>query len=451
MFKRTGRALGFQPGEASQDMGFAYSSFHWNYLLPQGMPAPIRVNRTMSAPYSGPRVNKFVGAVWVDLELHPAMRVALDPFLRRLPLTRDSFFNLERYTAQGALATPQQAAADFERIAPRVDDVATRMAWLAKVMQLCAVHGEAELGMQLWEKFGCNERYGVFAPAANAAPSSSPSSSSHSGAIPPMPLAVAVLYCTAALRSDKGADAAAKYASAIFDVARRTEARGGWNVTPRLNADVWESLLLGAGARGEEALAIAVLEELVDVQFDVDILNARSVVVAMNSVKDKTLYEKLKKLMFAFGEKKTGQLAASFTKMRTEAELSKDEAGKEAAKVLPENDNAFYHVRWHARLRAPMPFMPRQLYFDYKPTFATGGAGTTGGKEASKTAVADIVKAKIQLWKDEGLLPEDYDHAEATQGVYDKQAAWKQAMRAEKWKKKPTWIMKEELGYSPGV
>lgn len=50
-------------------------------------------------------------------------------------------------------------------------------------------------------------------------------------------------------------------------------------------------------------------------------------------------------------------------------------------------------------MRQPRQFVPRQLYFDYKPSSIISGA------QSSNAKIEEIVKEKIAKWKEEGVLP----------------------------------------------
>ena len=96
MFRRRSPLLiGYTPVNPDTSPMISYSNYHWNYTLPQGMEAPVTVNRTMTAPHtSGHRNVNLYRGVWIALDMHPAFRVALDPYLKKLPLTRTLGFVL---------------------------------------------------------------------------------------------------------------------------------------------------------------------------------------------------------------------------------------------------------------------------------------------------------------------------------------------------------------------
>lgn len=171
---------------------------------------------------------------------------------------------------------------------------------------------------------------------------------------------------------------------------------------------------------------------MLDVQADLDRVEARSIVIALNAVRDEKIYNFVKNYLFNFGERKVKFLQTTYADLR----------GHGATKLrvaLPENDNMFYHVCWHASIRQPRQFSPRQLYFDYKPSaFATGGHDVNA-------KIDDIVKDKINKWKAEGVLPDNYEHQDR---VYDRTTAFKNVARQEKWKKMPRMLKNPRYGYS---
>lgn len=322
--------------------------------------------------------------------MHPAFIVALEPQLLKLPHGRV------------VPKTPvQEVVAEFEQLAPLVDDVQARDAWLAKIFQHCAFHRAGDVAMQLWD-IHCKPRF----IDANEKP--------------PLPLVQAVLFCCS-----KADHAGWK---PIFEACMKD----GWNLTPYFETPQWSYLLKSVGRQGDELGVKMVLEELLDVQADLDRIEARSIVVALNAVKDKTVYNFVKKYLFHFGERKAKFLRITYADLRGH--------GAEKLRVpLKENDAMFYHVCWHASVRLPRQFSPRQLYFDYTPS-------TLGGSTLnSNLKIDDIVKDKIDKWKAEGLLPEDYVHEDR---VFDRTVGFKNVARHERWKKMPRLVKSKKLGYT---
>ncbi|EPY19757.1 hypothetical protein STCU_09307 [Strigomonas culicis] len=239
-------------------------------------------------------------------------------------------------------------------------------------------------------------------------------------AAPPLALVQAILFCCS--KSDH-AGWRPIFARCLKD---------GWNLTPHFDTPQWSYLLKSAGRQGDEAGVQLLLEEMLDVQADLDRLEARSLVLALNAVTDKAIYNYVKRYLFHLGERKIKFLRITYTDLR----------GHGAAKLrtpLKENDTMYYHVCWHASIRQPQQFSPRQLYFDYTPSTLGGTSHTANAK------VDDIVKDKIEKWKAEGLLPEDYVHEDR---VYDRTASFKSVARQEKWKKQPKITKNKNVGYS---
>nr|CCC90939.1 conserved hypothetical protein [Trypanosoma congolense IL3000] len=385
-------AVGYTAVNPDTSPMVAYSQYHWHYNLPQGMERPHSVNRSLAAPFQSSHslVNKYRG-VWVDFDMHPAFTVALEPQLRKLPRGR----TLPK--------TPvEEVISDYTTTAHLVDDEVTRDIWLAKVFQHCAFQRNGD-AMKLWETY-CHDRF--TAPGASAKP--------------PLPLIKAVLfYC------NKTDDSKWRM---IFDRCLK----GCWNYTPLFDTAQWNFLLKSVGRMGDEQGVRLVLEEMLDVQADLDRVEARSIVIALNSITDKDNYEFVKKYLFNFGERKVKFLRITYSDLR----------GHGAGKLrvpLKENDDMYYHVCWHSSIRAPRQFSPRQLYFDYTPS--TLGSGTHN----PNAKIDDIVKEKIEKWKSEGLLPDDYVHEDR---VYDRSAAFKNVSRQEKWKKVPKIVKSKRMGYT---
>jgi hypothetical protein len=394
MLRRTCRRLvGYTAVNPDTSPMIMYSQYHWHYNLPQGMERPHSVNRSLPAPFQAHHssVNKYRG-VWIATEMHPAFLVGLEPQLKKLPHGRT------------VPKTPvAEVVAEYEKLSPLIDDEAARDGWLAKVIQHCAFQRSGAEAMALWDKF-CAPRF----------------MQADSTATPPLPLVQAILFCCS-----KCDHAGWKpiFARCLKD---------GWNYTPSFDTPQWSYLLKSVGRQDDEQGVKMILEEMADVQADLDRVEARSIVYALNAVKDKAIYNYVKKYLFYFGERKVKFLRITYADLRGH--------GAEKLRVpLKENDAMFYHVAWHASIRQPRQFSPRQLYFDYQPSHL--GASAHG----SNAKVEGIVKDKIEKWKAEGLLPEDYVHEDR---VYDRTAAFKSVARQEKWKKVPRATKNKRLGYS---
>lgn len=393
MLRRTSRrAVGYTPVNPDTSPMIAYSQYHWHYNLPQGMERPHAVNQKMTAPYQSTHsfVNKYRG-VWIEFDMHPAFRVALEPQLRKLPHGR----TLPR--------TPvEEVISDYNNMAYLIDDEVTRDLWLAKVFQHCSFQRSGE-AMALWER-DCHPRFMDDGATAK----------------PPLALVKAILfYCS-------------KIDHASWKPIFQKCLKDDWNYTPFFDTAQWSFLLKSAGRMGDEEGVRLLLEEMLDVQADLDRVEARSIVIALNAITDGNIYEYMKKYLFNFGERKVKFLRITYSDLR----------GHGAGKLrvpLKENDKVYYHVCWHSSIRAPRQFSPRQLYFDYTPSTLGASAHNPNAK------IDDIVKDKIEKWKSEGLLPEDYVHEDR---VYDRGAAFKNVARQEKWKKMPRIVKSKKMGYT---
>ena len=366
-----------------------YSSFHWHYERSQVMQPPQRVNRSLTGPYRGRHnnVNKYKG-VWIDIDMHPAMRVALAPYLDKLQVSR-----------QVPSTTAEDAVNDYKTVSPLVQDDQARLNWLAKVIQLCAFKGgNMNLVQPLWDA-ECNERFVVGTER------------------PPAPLVMAYLFACAASSS--------KAWLPVFKNCLREE----WNLTPHFGTDMWNQILLCSGRAGDSASSMLVLHEMLDVQENLELVDRKSYVAAFNVIKADNDYNAFKKFLFSLEPTKITQIHKYYIIKRSESE--EDD-------TFPDNDKIFYHVAWHQAIRTPRGFNPRQLYFDYKPVFHTRDS------ETSKKNVTDVVKDKIQKWKEEGLLPEDY---EFEGNVEDRGAKFRAKMRHEHWAKMPKILKNKKYGY----
>lgn len=394
MMRRTSRRLiGYTPVNPDTSPMLAYSQYHWHYNLPQGMERPHSINRTMAAPFKSSHslVNRYRG-VWVATEMHPSFLVALEPQLLKLPHGR--------VVPQTPVA---EVVAEYEALAPLIDDAGARDGWLAKVFQHCAFQRKGDEAMALWETFCAPRFMGDTATEK-----------------PPLPLVQAILFCCS--KTDNAGW------GPIFDKCMKD----GWNYTPAFDTPQWSYLLKSIGRQGDEAGVQLVLAEMLDVQADLDRVEARSLVIALNAVKDKAAYNYVKKYLFHLGERKIKFLRITYSNLRGH--------GVEKLRTpLAENDAMYYHVCWHESVRSPRQFSPRQLYFDYSPS--TLGTAT----HSANAKIDEIVKDKIDKWKAEGLLPEDYQHDDR---IYDSSAAFKSVSRQEKWRKMPRIVKSKKLGYS---
>lgn len=359
-----------------------------------------------------------------------AYQVALSPYLQKLPHGRS------------VPSTPvEEAVADFETLmspwlarqlepatssAPALSSASVLLLeeqanvmdlWLSKVIQHCALARAGDVAMQLWEKYAAPR----YMPKETEGNSDASDSHSHRRP-PPLPLVKAILF--ACSKSDHAGW------RAIFEQCLKT----GWNYTPYFETAQWSYLLKSIGRQGDERGVRLVLEEMLDVKADLDRVEARSIVFALNAVKDKEIYNYVKQYLFHFGERKVKFLRITYSDLRGHG------AGKLRLPLNPaENDEMYYHVCWHESIRLPRTFSPRQLYFDYTPSSIVGGAQDPNAK------IDDIVRDKIEKWKGEGLLPEDYVHEDR---VYDRATAFKNVARQEKWKRMPRIVKSRRFGYT---
>jgi hypothetical protein len=390
MLRRTLRIASFVPPDPDTDPALHYSPFHWNYLLPQTMIVPQTQNQRGPARRRKRLGRKFNG-VWVDTEMHPAFRVALQPWLRKLALTR--FVPPTK---------PTEAVADYSAHSKMVGDQLSRHGWLAKVIQLCAMHKSASEPLALWSE-DCHALYVT------------------GNQIPPAPLAIAMVYATAA--------AGAPEWRSFF----RCCLKGKWNLTPRFPMPLWNNVLQHAGEAEDEEAVLEILDEMIDLQVHLDAVSAHAYVHAFNAVRSKPGYERVKKLLFLLCAEKATVVSRAYAGLRTRVELEQENAPK-----LKDNDEMFYHLHWHQSIRNPLRFLPRRLYFDYKP-------GAAIDTKVQKKSVDTLVAERLQKWKEQGLVPDDYEDSQKVDDISERFKFWR---RQEKWKKKPTFIEKH-AGYTP--
>lgn len=397
MLRRTAVARRYPGTNMDVDPSHYYSNFGWSYLMPQGMLQPERKNREAS-PHTrrrGPR-RAFTG-VWVDTDMHPVFRVALDPFLRKLAMTRAV-----------PRTRPSEAVADYTKHAKSIGDRRSRHGWLAKVAQLCGMHGSSSEVLPLWAE-ECHAAYVA------------------GSEVPSVALAVAMCYCTAASQ--------AKEYRAFFECCRQPK----WNLTPHFANTLWSALLDCAGRLDDEEGALAIIDEMIDTQVDFKNIGKWELVRAINAVRSKDGYERVKKFLFMIEIDKMNELHREYVVLRSKAELD-----AEFGETFKANDNMFYHVHWHKSIRNPMAFVPRRLFFDYKPTVGSEDSVKFLKKNAEK-----ILEDRLALWKEQGLVPEDYVD---TTKVDDKSEKFNYWARQKLHNRKTDWMKKKEnldRGYTP--
>jgi hypothetical protein len=402
LFPHTGRtvvvmrrsivALSYLGTNADTDPSINRGVFGWSELLPQGMPVPSAHNREVSMPgrrYGGKRAYH---SVWVDLQMHPAFRVALDPYLRKLPLTRIV-----------PATKVADAAADYASVAPKVGDIASRHGWLAKVAQLGGLKRTSSEVLPLWA-MDCHAMYVT------------------GDAVPPPALAVAMCFCTAASQAPEW--------RSFFQCSLASK----WDATKHFTPALWSELLACAGRLGDEDGVLALLDEMVDLQVNLQNIAADGFARAFNAVTGQEAYERIKKFLFMVEHDKVTDIFKRYYGLRAAVERE-DPAGE----GFRDNDNMFYHVHWHNTIRQPLKFMPRRQYFDYKPTTFVDDE-----KKFHKRSVDSILEERLAKWKEQGLVPDDYQDHTKVDDVNEKFDFW---ARQEKWKKKPTW--KKVPGYTP--
>ena len=321
--------------------------------------------------------------------------------------------------------------------------------WLAKVIQLCAMKKQNDLGLELWKKY-----------------------SEQLTCTPELNLAMSVAYCIGGSSSAEN--------EVFHEVFNRACARNSnnsnntenncWNATQSFPVNLWNYLLKYRGMKGDELGVLMIFRELANLQYPVDHLSGDCILLGLNCIKsDEHYYSEVKqRVMNLFSPDKALSLAKIYTTLRSKAEIFAEneeeltEAQEEAKKLLeaetshsifhssalthkelPENDKMYYHVQWHSTIRQPMSFLPRRLYFDYKPSLSSSKSGSEARRNAS-----DIVADRIKAWKEQGLLPEDYDEKEEEVKITDFSANYKNSLRAERWKKTPEFLNKPHLSGS---
>jgi hypothetical protein len=392
MLRRARMVLGYMPTNPDTDPSLSYSPFGWNYLLPQGMHTPFTTNRSASpAPRRRGPLRAYRG-VWIDTEIHPSFRAALHPFLKRLILTH----HMPR--------TPlKKAVAAYTENSAKVGDVKSRHGWLAKIAQLSGVKKTAASVLTLWSQ-ECHAQYVT------------------GTAVPPTSLALAMCYCTAAAKVPE-------YRS-FFNCCLKTK----WNVTPHFPVPLWSEVLHCAGRMGDEEGVLSIIDEMVDLQVNFEVISAPHIVWAINAVHTKEGYERVKKFLFLLSKGKVESVFRHYVTRRVGSEQKPDKSS------FKENDNMFYHVHWHNSIRQPLGFNPRRLYFDFLPS-----SGLEDIKSIKKKSVDTLIAERVQKWKDQGLVPQDYQDNQKVVDVTEKFKYWQ---RQERWKKKPTWLEKHK-SYTP--
>lgn len=360
--------------------------------MPQAMEKPYLINRTAPMPQTRKNGTRAHHAIWIEADLHPVFRVALDPYLRKLALTRV------------VPSTPiEEAAADYVAHSSKVGHVPSRHGWLAKVAQLGGFRKSSKEVLGLWS----SECHAMYVTGTST---------------PPASLALAMVFCTASAKAPE--------MGSFFKCCLKDK----WNVTPSFPDALWNAVLNCAAKQDDEKLVMQIFEEMIDVQVNFEAIRTYQFARAVNTVKDPELYARVKKLLFALSPEKVEQLFRAYTTLRANAENDPD------THPMPENDNMYYHVHWHNRIRHPLQFNPRQLYFDYVPS-----TEVSDPTKFTKKTGDEIVADRLAKWKEEGLVREDY----VDESKFDEQTEkFKFFARQERWKKKPTFWEKRP-GWTP--
>ena len=409
MLRRSIARKGFQMTNPDVDPSYQFSPFGWHYSASQVMPLPRRHNRTHSMPYRGIHVKRYKGVSIrvTDEQLHPVFRVALEPFLSKLMWNR---------------VIPSTNAADavneYVAVSPRVGDVNSKHAWLAKCAELCAVKESAtERIVDLWLAEDCQSRYVT-------------------GTRKPSEPLVKGILCCAAVGLHPGWKTLFSYCAA----------KTKWNLTPSFCTVQWSQLLTCAGKLSDEVGVVALLDEMIDVQADTERLSDPALVWALNAIVSAPQYAAAKNFLQKLTVDKVKRIAKKYRGMRRQAEMTADGAvvasdrEKTMWAMFRENDAMLYHVQWFERMKSPLAFNPRQLYFNFSPP------KEVDKRDAIKMTAEQVVKAKVDKWKDEGYLPADYVHDDV---IDDQEQRSKNVLRQERWKKKPKILEDKRFGYTP--
>jgi hypothetical protein len=396
MLRRSFVRRGYQVPNPDTDPTHQFGPYGWTYNLSQVMDVPRTRNRTAAMPYLGRHVNRYKGLTAIHLnDMHPAFRVALNPYLSKLALNR--------VLPKTDLA---DAVADYEKVSAKVGHAPTRYAWLAKVLELAALRRDTDAAMSLW--MGAPHK--VFVEGSE---------------IPPLTLAKTALYCACVGGKPEW--------KALFEASMKQK----WNTSVHFCTVQWSAALECAGRLGDSAAVSLILDEMVDVQADLERVQEQAYVFAFNAAKEPADYENVKKFLHKLTAAKTTKVFKQYKRMRNNAEMG---VGDLNAEKFPENDAMFYHVNWHNRVRHPLEFNPRQLFFDFQPP------KVVDSRDRAKMSIEEVIKSRVEKWKDEGYLPDDYV---AEDVVDDKESRTKSYLRKELWKKKPAVLEDKRFGYTP--
>eukprot|EP00759_Apiculatamorpha_spiralis_P043949 PhF_6_TR41083/c0_g1_i1/m.62239 len=267
------------------------------------------------------------------------------------------FIALEPFLKQLAPdnANPQDVLKEYMRIAPRLPE-SERHALLAKVGGFC---GDTKLYASLkpiWDRDGAPQYV-------------------QGNAVPSVELAIGITQAACASDSPDW--------KVLFDCGKKDK----WNTTPHYPERLWGLMIRCAANSKDENGVMDILEEAFDCRANIDVIPPEDYVTAFNSIQGDAAYERMKKFLFHLSSPAAIRLRHKYVNMRMKEQI-------------PLNDKIFYHVHWHQVIRQPMHFLPRRLYFDYTPSHASKLGGKPGNTD-------ELVKQRVQQWKEEGLLPED--------------------------------------------
>ena len=402
-----------------------YSPFGWHYLNPGGIDRPRLHNRNFGRVWHG---HAITGEQNFRLNmrtlLHPALQIALQPFLSLVNKAVSEHRGDETESDMGVLLTHYRSLKDI--LPHRERDVV-----FSAVVNACRDPKTFAEAKKLWEA-DCHDLYvstwdnvknpvhssdhvdmcnikaltnycqNLLDPESNTSfPESSFNKMQKN--IPPLPLAEAFLH------------SAAKACDPIWKQVFQLSKKDFWNTSPHYSGQLWSAVLYAAGELKDEVGAIAVIEEILDCNVHLPTISAEHIVTAINSVQSENEYNKLKKLLSFFPTRVITSMRHRYVELRN-------------AEKIPQNDKIFYHVHWLFHIRKPMHFLPRRLYFDYKPTTSKSESIT------QKKGIKDVMKQRIEMWKKDGTLPQDYN--EDSFNVSNRIDKTIDRMKKEAWKKR---------------
>eukprot|EP00760_Papus_ankaliazontas_P029204 PhM_4_TR4161/c0_g1_i1/m.34976 len=345
-----------------------YSPFGWHYLNSGAIDRPRLHNRNFGLTWHGHQT-KADRSIQVDIskEMHPTFQLALKPYLEKLKQRADA---------------PEEVLKEYLRVAPRMP-VKERHALLAKVAEFCA-HSKSYAPLkEIWERDG-KSMY-----------------SDDSGNKPALPLLIGMTWAAAAAGAPEW-----KFFFEQSQVKR-------WDMSMSFPVTLWGVLLRCAGQLKDQQGVVDILNEMIDCRAYIDVIPGDDFVTAINCITEPGPYEQLKKVLYEMPNKLIGNAHAAYLRLRM-------------SESIPQNDILFYHFHWHFRIRRPMHFLPRRLYFDHFPSQNVEALGR------SNAPTQELLAQRVQQWKDEGVLPEDYKYEIK---VHDIVANVKEINKKEPWRR----------------